>query len=327
MPVGWSRRRFLGSTAAAAAAATLGYPLSAQAKTSQAGNVGRFSIGIQSYSLRGFSVEDAVRHSHELGFAHIEFYSAHFSQDSTPAEIAGMKKSMSDAGMKMLGHGVHSFSADHEANRRLFEFARAVGLRCMSADPSPDSFESLDRLVKEFDIRIAIHNHGPGHRYNKAIDVLGAYEPYDQRIGACADLGHYIRSGEDAVQVIRLLGDRLYGIHLKDFADMRKETRGVILGEGHLDVEGVFAALARVNFPADGCLSLEYEENEADPIDDIRQCMAIARKAAAQVSGQFASQSPSQTVTGAAVSKPCLSPPTRRRKYCRPYRSRRRGGG
>jgi inosose dehydratase len=285
MSVAWSRRRFLASTAAVAATATFAHPLRAQAKPAQAGNVGQFSIGIQSYSLRGFSVEDAIRHSGELGFAHIEFYPGHFSQDATPDEIAAMKKTMGDAGMKMLGHGVHGFTADHEANRKLFEFAKAVGLRELSADPSPDSFESLDRLVKEFDVRIAIHNHGPRHRYNKALDVLSACEPYDARIGACADLGHFIRSGEDAVQVVRLLGKRLFGIHLKDFAEMKDKTTGVILGEGHLDVEGVFAALASVDFPTDGCLSLEYEENEEDPIDDIRQCLAIARKAAAKVSG------------------------------------------
>ncbi|NOY43505.1 MAG: sugar phosphate isomerase/epimerase [Planctomycetes bacterium] len=285
MPAAWSRRRFLGTTAATAAAATLGHPLSALAKPAQSGNVGRFSIGIQSYSLRGYSAEDAIRHAHDLGFAHMEFYPAHFSPKATPAEIDAMKKTMSDAGMKMLGHGVHSFSANHEANRKLFVFAKAAGVRCLSADPAPDSFESLDKLVKEFDIRIAIHNHGPRHRYNKALDVLGAVEPYDVRIGACADLGHFIRSGEDAVQVIRLLGKRLYGIHLKDFAEMKDKTEGVILGEGHLDVEGVFAALAAVDFPADGCLSLEYEENKDDPIDDIRRCMDIARKAAAKVSG------------------------------------------
>lgn len=272
-----SRRSFLGS--AAAATSTLALPRFTFAATKKRG----FPIGIQSYSLRGFPVDEAIRHSSELGFAHIEFYPGHFSHESTPAEIEAMKKTMAAADMKMVGHGVHRFTADAAANRRLFEFAQAVGLRCLSADPDPDSFESLDKLVKEFDVRIAIHNHGPNHRYNKALDVLGACEPYDQRIGACADLGHFIRSGEDAVQVVRLLGDRLYGIHLKDFAEMKDKTRGVILGKGHLDVEGVFAALAAVNFPADGCLSLEYEENEKDPIEDIRQCLAIAQKAAENV--------------------------------------------
>lgn len=279
MSINWSRRRFLGSTTAAALCS--GIPLRSWAQGSKKPG---FSIGLQSYSLRTFSVEDAIKHAAALGFAHMEFYSGHFSDESNPAEIESMKQTMDAAGMKMLGHGVHKFTTDHDANRKKFVFAKAVGLRCLTADPAPDSFESLDRLVKEFDVRVAIHNHGPRHRYNKAIDVLNACEPYDQRIGACADLGHFIRSGEDAVQVIRLLGSRLYGIHLKDFAEMKDKTRGVILGEGHLDVEGVFAALAHVKFPADGCLSLEYEENEKDPIDDIRQCLEIASKAAAKAS-------------------------------------------
>jgi len=247
----------------------------------------RFSIGVQSYSFRGFDVQKTIRVSSELGFEHIEFYPGHFSNKSTADEIAAMRKTMDDAGMKMLGHGVHRFSADHDANRRLFEFGKAAGVRCLSADPDADSFGSLDKLVKEFDIRIAIHNHGPNHRYNKALDVLSACEPYDERIGACADLGHFIRSGEDSVQVIRLLGKRLYGIHLKDFAEMKDKTRSVILGEGHLDLEGVFAALAHVGFPADGCLSLEYEENREDPTDDIRKCLAIAKQASAKVESKL----------------------------------------
>jgi len=133
--------------------------------------------------------------------------------------------------------------------------------------------------VAEFDIRIAIHNHGPNARYDKIVDVLRAVESHDPRIGACADLGHYIRSGEDPVEAIRLFGDRLFGIHLKDFAEQQENTRGVILGAGHLDVEGVFRALKQVNFPADGCLSLEYEENPDNPLDDVRQCYAIAKEA------------------------------------------------
>jgi len=276
----YSRRRFLGSTAAAAAAASLALPRFGRAADAKPS---RFSIGVQSYSFRGFDVEKTIRVASEVGFEHIEFYSGHFSDKSTPDEIEAMKKTMGASGLKMLGHGVHGFSGNDDKNRRLFEFAKAAGIRCLSADPSPDSFESLDKLVKEFDIRIAIHNHGPTHRYNKALDVLGACEPYDERIGACADLGHYIRSGEDPVSVIRLLGKRLYGIHLKDFAEMKDKTHGVILGEGHLDVEGVFAALAHVGFPADGCLSLEYEENKDNPTDDIRKCLAIAKQAAAKV--------------------------------------------
>jgi inosose dehydratase len=137
--------------------------------------------------------------------------------------------------------------------------------------------------VKEFDIRVAIHNHGPTHRYNKAVDVLAAIEKHDARIGACADLGHFIRSGERPTEVIRLLAGRLYGVHLKDFAEMREKTRGVILGQGHLDAPAVMAALVQVGFPADGALSIEYEENPQNPLDGLRECVRVARDAIARV--------------------------------------------
>ena len=112
-------------------------------------------------------------------------------------------------------------------------------------------------------------------------DVLKAIEGHDERIGACADLGHFIRSGEKPVEVIRLLKGRLYGIHLKDFKEMQEKTQGVILGKGHLDVPAVFAALEQVGFPADGALSLEYEENPQNPLDDIRACLEVAQNALA----------------------------------------------
>ncbi len=200
-------------------------------------------------------------------------------------QIKETRKKVTDLGMSISAHGVNRLTKDAAANRQVFEFAKALGIPTITADPDPDSFDNLDELVKEFDIRVAIHNHGPGHRYNKAVDVLNAIEGHDVRIGACADLGHYIRSGQRATEVIRLLEGRLYGIHLKDFAEMKKKTKGVILGKGHLDVEGVFLALKATDFPADGAISLEYEENPKDPIEDIRQCYAIANKAMNKVVG------------------------------------------
>ena len=242
-----------------------------------------FKLGIQSYSLRGYPVDEAIKHSQEIGFTTIEFFGGHYPLESTDEQIAQMNDNLSAAGLKATAHGVNGFGKDHEANKKVFDFARRAGIKNISADPSPDSFESLDKLVAEYDIRIAIHNHGPSHRYDKAIDVLNAVKKHHPHIGACADLGHYIRSGEDPVAVIRLLKGRLFGIHLKDFAEQKAETKGVILGRGHMDVEGVFKALKEVNFPIDGGLSLEYEENEKNPLADIRECYAIAADAAKKV--------------------------------------------
>lgn len=271
----FARRRFLqGSSLLAAAAACGAFPRSVLA-CSEAGP----KLGIQLYSLRGYKADEALTHAADMGFEQVEFYSGMLPLNASDEEIAATKKKVTELGLTISGHGVNRFTKDAAANRAIFEFAKKVGTPCLTADPDLDSFDSLNELVQEFDIRIAIHNHGPNHRYNKAIDVLRVIEGRDVRIGACADLGHYIRSGQNAAEVIRLLKGRLYGIHLKDFAEMKDQTKGVILGKGHLNVEQVFLELQEAGFPSNGALSLEYEENEKNPLADIRECYAVARAA------------------------------------------------
>jgi sugar phosphate isomerase/epimerase len=277
-----SRRRFL-STAAAATGwvATRRLARADEAKD----RFGGFNVGMQSYTLRGFDVGRALDEIHKLGLGSVELFEAHFSSKSSDADIEAMKSKTQSLGIKMLGHGVNPFTKDHAANRRWFEFAKKAGIKNLSADPTEDAFDSLDKLCEEFQIRIAIHNHGPGARYDKVADTLNAIKGHHPLIGACADLGHYIRSAEDPVRAIQLFEGRLYGIHLKDFAEQKSRTKGVILGQGHLDVVGVFKALKKVNFPPDGCLSLEYEEKPDNPLDDVRQCLAVASEAAQQAAG------------------------------------------
>ena len=271
-----SRRSFLKTTSLIAAGAACGsLPRLAHAAAEATGP----KLGIQLYSLRGYKLDEALKHASELGFEQVEFYSGMLATNASDEEIAATKKKVADLGMSVSGHGVNRLTKDAAENRKIFEFAKKLGTPCIAADPDLDSFDNLNELVKEFDIRIAIHNHGPGHRYNKAIDVLRVIEGRDERIGACADLGHYIRSGQNASEVIRLLKGRLYGIHLKDFAEMKDKTKGVILGKGHLNVEEVFSELQLAGFPANGALSLEYEENEKNPLADIRECFTVAKAA------------------------------------------------
>lgn len=270
------RRTFLAAGGSACALALTG------GRQARAAAAGRPPIGLQTYSLRAYKVEEALRHAKDLGFTHIEVYSGMFPVTDDATAIAAQKKMAADLGLTITAHGINPFTKDAAANRKIIAYAKALGVPVVGADPDLDSFASLDDLVKEFDIKIAIHNHGPTHRYNKVVDVLHAIEKHDQRIGACADLGHYIRSGEKPVDVIRALKGRLYGIHLKDFAEMQDKTKGVILGKGHLDVPAVMEALVAVGFPADGALSIEYEENPKDPIADLQACVAVARKALGQ---------------------------------------------
>jgi inosose dehydratase len=279
-----SRRSFLKVAASAVAAG--GVTSLARLRAENPSNrFGGFDVGLQSYTLREFPVDEALKEINRMGLASVEMFDAHFSHKSSPEDIKAMKEKTSALGITMRGHGVNPFTKDHEANRRWFEFAKQAGIKNLSADPTEEAFDSLDKLVEEYQIRIAIHNHGPGARYDKVTDVLKAIKGHHPLIGACADLGHYIRSAEDPVRVINLLEGRLYGIHLKDFAEQKSKTKGVILGQGHLDVVGVFKALRKVNFPKDGCLALEYEENAKDPLEDVRQCLAVASEGARKAAG------------------------------------------
>jgi sugar phosphate isomerase/epimerase len=274
-----SRRSMLRAAAFSTALGTLLRPARASALFPLAQQASPLKLGIQLYSLRGFPLDVALQHAKDLGFQQVELYSGMLPLDASDEQIAATRKKVESLGMTISAHGVNGFGADEAANRKVFEFAKKLGIRAVSADPDPKAFDSLNALVKEFDIRVAIHNHGPSHRYNKAIDVLRAIEGKDDRIGACADLGHFIRSGEKPVEVIRTLKGRLYGIHLKDFAEMKENTKGVILGKGHLNCQEVFEALIAAKFPADGALSLEYEENPDNPVEDIRACVQVAKTA------------------------------------------------
>jgi inosose dehydratase len=280
------RRRFLTLAAGAAGASLFDLPrILADGVPGPQKEYGWFPMGIQSYTLRRSTGDEALHQIEQLGLHHVEFFDAHFKIASSLDEIDAMKKKLRSMEIAISAHGVDGFSKNHEANRKVFEFANRAGIRNLSADPDPDSFDSLEKLVAEYGIRIAIHNHGPGSRYDKVADVVKAVKGRHRWIGACADLGHSIRSGEDPVKVVRELGDRLFGVHLKDFAEQKKDANGVILGKGHLDVVGVFRALREARFPADGALSLEYEENEQNPIADVKECLAVAADGAVKAMG------------------------------------------
>lgn len=286
MTLSLSRRRFLALSSAAAAGATFfdaPSVLRAERLLLADDPYQGWPIGIQSYSLRKFDLHEAVRHIEGMGVHYVEFYSKHLAPDATVETIAETKKLLASADITLNAHGVNGFSADHAANRKVFEFAKKAGIKNITANPKPDSFDSLDKLVAEFDIRVCIHNHGPGALFDKSDDTLNAVKDHDKRIGACVDTGHYIRSDENPVDVIRKLGDRVFALHIKD--DTHKGDKGshnVVIGQANLDVVGVFKALKDIKFPADGSISLEYESNPDNPIEDMKDCLAVARESIAK---------------------------------------------
>jgi sugar phosphate isomerase/epimerase len=274
-----TRRAAIGAGLAAAGALALGRRLSAAPPS---GPYGPFKMGLQSYSLRGLTtggkadVVKALAATKDLGLSYWESYPAHFPTD--PRAAASYRKQAADYGVTVIGYGVNRFTKDHDANRKLFEFARAMDLGYLSADPDPDSFDSLDKLVEEYGVAVGIHNHGPGHRYGKIDTIAAAIKDHHKKIGCCVDTGHFLRSKEDPVRAVEVFGPRVYGVHLKDVKDA---THFTVLGKGDLRTADLLKALARLDY--DQALALEYEENPSDPIADIRACLDAERAAAAGV--------------------------------------------
>lgn len=278
---GFSRRELLTRGLGAAGALAVGG--SALARTGSARGFAKFAapfqIGVQSYSLRGYTTDGkadlskALAVSNDLGVHFWEAYPAHVPMTEDADKLRLIKDEMTAAGVETIGYGVIPFRKGDPNNRKAFEFAKNFGVSYLSADPDPDSFDELDKLVDEFDVAVGIHNHGPGHRYDKIDVIAKAIKDHHAKIGCCIDTGHFLRSKEDPVHAAEVFGKRVYGVHLKDVKDAQHFT---ILGKGDLNTPGLFRILIANGYK--GLVAVEYEENEKDPVDDIRACLEEVAK-------------------------------------------------
>lgn len=267
-----SRRAFLAAGAVAVPGVSLARKAVAEARESE-----EFSMGAQSYSFRKFDLDGALKCLKELGLNQMEFCTVHFPADASHENFPKVKATLQAAGVSVPCFGVMGFGADAAANRKVFEFGKALGVQVLTADPSPESFDNLEYLSAEFGIKIAIHNHGPKARYDKVDDTLKAVEGRSPMIGACVDTGHAIRSGEKPHEVIEKLGSRVISLHLKDWVHGGKEQ---ILGEGDMDLVAVAKALKAIKFS--GPIVMEYEESPDNPVPDMKKGWENWKKAVAQ---------------------------------------------
>ena len=278
---GFDRRTFLKAGALAAIAGSVKLPLAGADEVADS-PYGPFKMGMQSYSVRNWKTLDEVLvKAKELGIKYVEFYPGHMDLD--PNKAPEFKKKLDEAGINAAAIGVCNFGGDVKANRRIFEFAHAMGMYTVSADFEPKAAVSLDRLCEEFpDVHIGIHNHGPNSRYQKPEDVIACVKDHHKNLGATADLGHYIRSKQDPLEVLEKLKDRLYGCHFKDYKFNEKgQEQETIPGQGTLKVKEALVLLKKYNFQ--GCISLEYESNPANPIPDMQKALELIRAAVKEI--------------------------------------------
>jgi inosose dehydratase len=246
---------------------------------------GEFTMGAQSYCFRNFDTEQALKRTQELGLHFIEFFQQHAPLESTPEQIRALLRLCANYDIKPIAYGVQRFTKNDEANKKIFDFGQALGIKTFSADPDPDSFDSLDKRVDQSKISIAIHPHGPTgrgqmHRWYSAEVIMKAVKDHHPLIGSCLDTGHLIRAAQlgkklDPAEEIRIMGARNFGIHLKDH-DNKKDT-DVVYGQGALDVPAVLKALKDVNFK--GYMSIEYEAHPNNPSPDMRACLDVLKAA------------------------------------------------
>lgn len=265
-----------------AATASFAAPIPETAK------VGQFFAGCQAYSFRLYSVFEAIDKTAQAGGKTIEFYpgqkfddTAKWDHNATPEMIEKVKKHLADKGLTAVGYGVVKLGKDAAQDRKVFEFCKAMGISIVVTEPDVAGLDGIEALVKEFDIKMAIHNH-PKRPLDRAYlfwdpnYVLGLVKDRDPRMGSCADVGHWVRSGLDPVECIKILKGRIFDSHMKDLTEFGNvKAHDLPFGQGKSNIAGILAEYAAQGYP--GPLHCEYEHNWETSVPEITQCLDFVK--------------------------------------------------
>jgi sugar phosphate isomerase/epimerase len=235
-------------------------------------------LGICSYTFRNFTRTQMLGYLKDLRLTDLNVKDTkdHLPMDPT-AEAAALANYAS-AGIKLHAAGAIYFPNNDESDiRGKFEYAKRAGIGTIVAgDPTPESLKWIERFVKEYDIKIAIHNHGPEDKFFPSpFDILKAIKNLDPRIGFCIDVGHAARANANLVDAIHATGSRLYDMHIKDLTNLTSKESQVAVGEGVLPIREIFKALIDIKYP--GFVDLEYEIHGDDPMPGVIESMAYMR--------------------------------------------------
>ncbi len=268
------RRDFLSTSAAAVAGFAMGRP--APAHPSQPPPTS-FSLGVASYSLRNFPRDRAVQMIQALGTRFVNWKSVHVPYDLPAADLAAARRDMAAAGLVIVGGGVISFDRDTDADvEKYFVYARAAGMPLITAHAAATTLPRLERFARQYDIKVAIHNHGPEDKnFPSPYDALKHIQGMDARMGLCIDVGHTVRTGTDVVRAVADAGPRLLDMHMKDLRSLSEKESQCIVGEGAIPIAAIFRQLAAMRFG--GYVNLEYEIDADDPLPGMQRSFAYMR--------------------------------------------------
>jgi len=233
-------------------------------------------VGITSYSVRKLNLDDAIKATKRIGVRYISLKDFHLPLKSTPEERRAVAQKIKDAGLILLGCGVVEMKNDEAQIRNAFEYAKDAGIATIVAKPDPAVMGILDRMVKEYNIRVAIHNHGPEDKvYPTPESVAKVIEGHDNRIGYCIDIGHTVRAGVNVADAVRKYAGRLYEMHIKDVTQAIPSGKVIEIGRGVIDIPGVLKALREIKFQYH--VALEYEKDADDPVPGMAESIGYVK--------------------------------------------------
>ena len=270
-----TRRDFIRSAALVTTATA--FPFGDEAAASPQ-NVSPIRLGLCSYTFRNFMRAQLIGFMKQLN---VNELNAKDVKDHLPMDPTAEEAALADykaAGINLHAAGAIYFPKDDDGDiRSKFEYCKRAGIKVIvGGDPTPQTLPRIEKFVKEYDIRIAIHNHGPEDKlWPSPLDILKDIKSMDPRIGCCIDVGHTVRAGTNVVQAIHEVGPRLFNVHMKDLTDFQKKDSQVAVGDGQMPVPEIFHALTAIKY--NGFVDLEYEVHADDPMPGVIASFAYMR--------------------------------------------------
>jgi inosose dehydratase len=233
------------------------------------------ALGLASYSFKNFSLTQAIQMTKRLGLKYISLKDSHLPLKSSKDDIAKAVAEISHAGLTLYAVGVIYMTTEAEVHQA-FEYAKAAGAKIIIAAPEHELLPLTEKKVQEYDINMAIHNHGPSDkRFPSPESVYEKVKTMDRRVGMCLDIGHTTRIGIDPSESAEKFFDRLLDIHIKDVSAATAEGSTVEMGRGVIDIPKFFKTLSRLNYQ--GIASFEFEKDKPDPLPGVAESVGYAR--------------------------------------------------
>lgn len=250
---------------------------------------GGIALGCQAWTFREFTVMEAIQKTAEAGGKVIEFYpdqkfspeqpGLKFDHNATDEMVSAVKAQLKKYGIRAVNYGVVNIPNDEAGARKIFEFAKKFELYGITTE-SVEALDTLEKLVKEYDIRVGFHNHprqpdNPGYKMWDPNYVLSVVKDRDPRIGSTADVGHWVRSGLDPVACLKILRGRIISTHLKDLNEKSPNAHDVPFGTGVSNIPAILGELKRQHF--NGNASIEYEYDWMNNVPAVAQSVGFVR--------------------------------------------------